>query len=66
MWLLMEPFRVTASLVLSIKQIASNKHYAHGTAQVCVGDRKRPDPLPFRAELFPKHHADFLLKMTSK
>lgn len=31
-----------------------------------VGVGKKADLLPFRTKLFPKHHADFLLKMRSK
>lgn len=31
-----------------------------------VGEGKMLDHLPFRIKLFPKHHADFLLKMRSK
>ena len=31
-----------------------------------AGEEKKPDLLPFRTKLFPKHHADFLFKMGSK
>lgn len=51
---------------IQLNKYALSKYYVHGTSPVSVGDGKRPDLLPLRAELFPKHHADFLLKMRGK